>query len=87
MTCNSEKELQIERVTTYHLGVLQKDFESEVFDDNLMENVDEIHFVVNLDNDCTLGFRGDTIVKYAEVISGGDFMTMVIRISRGGVDQ
>ena len=48
-----------------------------------MENVDETHFVVNLDNGCTLGFRGDTTVKYAEVVSGGDLMTMVIRISGG----
>ena len=86
LTCNPEKELQIERATTYHLGVLQRDFKSEIFDENLMENVDEIHFVVNLDNGRTLEFRGDTIVKYAEVVSRGDSMTMVIRI-QGGVDQ
>ena len=51
-----------------------------------MENVDETHFVVNLDNGHTLGFRGDTTVKYVEVVSGGESMMMVIRIS-GGVDQ
>ena len=81
--CSLEKELQIERATTYHLGVLQRSFESVVFDDNLMENVDETHFVVNLDNGRTLGFRGDTTIKYAEVVSGGDLMTMVIRILVG----
>ena len=48
-----------------------------------MENVDETHFVVNLDNGCTLGFRGDTTVKYAEVVFGRDSMTMVVRISGG----
>ena len=48
-----------------------------------MENIDETHFVVNMDNGRTLGFRGDTTVKYAEVVSGGDSMTMVIRISGG----
>ena len=48
-----------------------------------MENVDETHFVVNLDNGRILGFRGDTIVKYDEVVSGGESMTMVIRISGG----
>ena len=46
-----------------------------------MENIDETHFVINLDNGRTLGFRGDTTVKYAEVVSGGESMTMVIRIS------
>jgi hypothetical protein len=46
-----------------------------------MENLDETHFVVNLDNGHTLGFRGDTSVTYAEVVSGRDSMTMVVRIS------
>ena len=75
--------MQIVRATTYHLGVLHKDFESGVFYDNLMENVEETHFVVNLDNGHTLGFKGDTTVKYAKVVFGGDSMTKVIRISRG----
>jgi hypothetical protein len=30
-----------------------------------------------------LGFRGDTTVKYADVVSGGDSMTIVVRISGG----
>ena len=80
---NPERELQIERATTYHLGVLHRGFESGVFDDNLIENVDETHFVVNLDNSRTLGFRGNTTVKYTKVVSGGDSMSMVIRISGG----
>ena len=33
-----------------------------------MENIEEMHFVVNMDNDRTLGFRGDILVKYAEVV-------------------
>ena len=81
LTCNSEKELQIEKTTTYHLGVQHRGFKSGFFDDNLMENVHETHFVVNLDNSRILGFRSNTIVKYAEVVSGGDSMTMVIRIT------
>jgi hypothetical protein len=54
------------------------------FNENVMENLDEMHFVVNLDNGHTLGFRGDTSVTYADVVSGGDSMTMVIRISGRG---
>ena len=30
-----------------------------------------------------MGFRGDTIVKYVEVVSSGESMTMVVRISGG----
>lgn len=83
LTCSPQKELQIEMHTAYHLGVLYRGFLSGDFDENLMENLDETHFVVNLDNGRTLGFRGDTTVKYAEVVSGGDSMTMVVRISGG----
>ena len=68
----------------YHLDVLQRGFQSGLFDKNLMENVYKIHFVVNIDNGLTLlGFGGDTIIKYAEVFFGKNSMTMVIRISRG----
>jgi hypothetical protein len=36
-----------------------------------------------MDNGHTLGFRGDTTMKYANVVSGGDSMPMVIRIYGG----
>ena len=48
-----------------------------------MENVDETHFVVNLDNGHTLGFKGDTTMKYAKVVFGRNLMTIVIRIFGG----
>ena len=51
-----EKELQIERSTVYHLGILKRGFETQLFDENLMENIDETHFVVNMDNGRNLGF-------------------------------
>jgi hypothetical protein len=80
--CSPEKERQIEMNTAFHLGVFKRRFQSRVFDENLMENLDETHFTVNMDNGHTLGFMGDTVVKYADVVAGGDAMTMVIRISR-----
>ena len=67
----------------YHLGVLHRGFQNGVFDKNLMENLDETHFMVNMDNGKALGFRGDTSVKYADVVAGGEAMTMVVRISGG----
>jgi hypothetical protein len=81
LSCSPEKERQIEMNTAYHLGVLQRGFPYRIFDENLMENLEETHFIVNMDNDRTLGFRGDTVVKYTDVVAGGDAMTMVIRIS------
>ena len=69
--------------TAFYLGILYRGFSNGTSDENLMENIDETHFVVNMNNKITLGFRGDITVSNAEVVSGGDSMTMVIRISRG----
>ena len=78
MTCSLQKETQIEMHTTYHLGVLHCGFQNGIFDKNLMENLDETHFIVNMDNGRVLGFWGDTSVKYADVVAGGEAMTMVV---------
>jgi hypothetical protein len=60
---------------------LQRRFQSGEFDENIMENLNETHFVVNSDNGHTLGFREDTSITYAEVVLGEDSMTMVLKIS------
>lgn len=61
-----------------HRGIL-----SGEFDENLMENIDETHFVVNCDNGRILGFFGNNVVKYADVVSSGQSMTLMVRISSG----
>lgn len=43
-------------------------------DENDVENADETHFVAN---GRTLGFSGEEEVKYADVVWGGECMTMV----------
>ena len=78
LICSPQKEIQIERNAVHHLEVLKRGFDSGLFDENLMENIDETHFVVNMDNGRTLDFRDDTSTKYAEVVSGGDSMTLVV---------
>ena len=72
--CSPKKESHIEMNTTYHLGVLHCGFQSGIFDENLIKNLDETHFTINMDNGHshhTLGFCGDTFVKYADVVVGG----------------
>jgi hypothetical protein len=85
LLCSPEKKFQIETEIAYHLGQLKKKFDNGELEDNLIENMDETHFVINMDNGKTLGFRGDDDVKYADVVSGGESMTLVVRIT-GGVD-
>ncbi|KAG0620447.1 hypothetical protein M758_4G216500 [Ceratodon purpureus] len=83
LICSPSKELHIEMHTAFHMGVLRRGFLSGIFHEHLMENLDETHFVINLDNGKTLEFRGDTSVKYTDVVSGGESMTLVVRISGG----
>ncbi|KAL3698368.1 hypothetical protein R1sor_012444 [Riccia sorocarpa] len=64
-----------------HLGLLCGQFQSGRLDENLVENIDETHFLINMDNGRTLGFRGDTQVKYADVVSGSQGMTMVVKVT------
>ncbi len=83
LSLSNAKEIQIQKMVAYHLGLLHRGFQSGQFDENLMENVDETHFVINMDNGRSLGFRGDSTVKYADVVAGGESMTLVVRISGG----
>ena len=59
------------------------EFQSGALNENFVENVDETHFVVNMDNGKTLGFRGDNDVKYSDVVSGGVGMPMIVRLTGG----
>lgn len=48
-----------------------------------MEIADETKFVINKDNRKNLGFMGDTKVKYADLVSSGEPISMMVRISGG----
>lgn len=64
------KEKFIERSIFFDLGLLRRGFESGLLYENHIENADETHFF-NMDNGKTLRFKGDSHVKYPNVISGG----------------
>lgn len=49
----------------------------------MIENMDETHFAINMDNGHTLGFKGESKVNYVDVASGGMRMTLALRISGG----
>ncbi|KAL3693634.1 hypothetical protein R1sor_007285 [Riccia sorocarpa] len=83
LSCNPAKQEYIDRSIAYHLGILCRGFQSGELDENLQENADETHFVINMDNGHTLGFRGDENVKYADVVSGGVSVTTVVKVTGG----
>ena len=47
--------------------------------------MNETNFIFNMDNGKTLGYHGSTKVNDADVVSGCDGFTMVLRL-RSGVD-
>lgn len=77
------KQLQIEKSVAYHLGELMLGFESGLLNEDRIENADETHFMFNMDNGRTLGIKGDKHIKYADVVSGGEPVTIVVRLSGG----
>ncbi|KAL3702045.1 hypothetical protein R1sor_020067 [Riccia sorocarpa] len=77
------KKVLLKAAAAYHMGVLCRGFQSGELDENLQENIDETHFIVNMDNGKTVGFRGDETVKYADVVSGGVAFTMVVKVTSG----
>ena len=77
------KECHVKMLTAFHLGVVQCGFPSREYNNNYIENVDEMHFVMNVDNRKTLRFCDNQVVKYVDVVSRGEAMTMVIRIIGG----
>ncbi len=59
------------------------EFESGQLNENQIENADETHFVFNMDNGRTVGFRSQEHVRYADVPSGNEGITMMVRITGG----
>jgi len=77
------RQQHIDKQIAFHLGQLAREFRAGTFDENLVENIDETHCKVNLDNGKTLGFRDDNDVKYADVVSDSMGMTLMIRLTGG----
>lgn len=60
------------------LGCTEREFNNGVLDEEDVENGDETHLLINVDNGMNLGFRGTEEVKYLDVTSGGEGMKVRI---------
>ena len=80
---SSEKQEEIEKSVAYHLGCIHRAFLNGSLKEEDVANADETHFIMNSDNGKTLGFVGDNDVKYLDVVSGGESITMMVLISGG----
>lgn len=62
---------------------MERGFESDALDENIIANARKMRFLSNTENDCTVGMQGDEHVKYADFISGYERITMMVSISDG----
>ena len=70
----------MERKVLSHLRCLQRRFESKLLDENMVDNLDETHFIFNMDSHKRLGFCGSNKVKYADKFSRCDDFSLVLRL-------
>lgn len=54
-----------------------------MYDEDTVFNMDETHFVINMDDGKTLALWGEKSIRYSDVVNGREGMTMVVKI-RGG---
>lgn len=67
---SEDKQIEIDRSIAVHLGRLKRQFEEGTLDPNQQYNMDESHFVIDLDDGKTLDFVGANTVKYRSIVSG-----------------
>lgn len=77
------KQEQIKREVAFPLRELVKDFRSNSLREEDVFSANETNFCINMDSHKTLALVGDTSVRYADVVSEDDGMTMMVLISGG----
>ena len=80
MWCSPQKEARIEMSVAYHMSDLHRGFKSGELREELICKMDETHFVINFENGRSLGLCGYENVKYADVVSGGEGMTIIVHL-------
>lgn len=80
---SDEAQQRIERRVSFFLGTVARQLMSGELKEENVENSDETHFLINCDDGKTFGFRGEEEVRYMDVTSGGEGMTMMVRLTGG----
>ena len=68
-------------MVAFHLEVLYQGFLFKEYKENYLENIDEMHFMITMDNSKTLGFCREQVIKY--VVFGREAMTLVVWLTGG----
>lgn len=81
-----EKQLFIDETVACHLGCMKRSFASGEINEDMVENTDATHFIFNMDNGRTIGFRGQEDIKCADVVSDDEGIIMIVRVTGGAHD-
>lgn len=81
MICGPEKEQEIEKSVSVHLGKLYRAFLRGDLDGDSISYMDQTCFKVGMDSKTTLEISCGEHVKYCEEGSGGENFTMMVRVS------
>ncbi len=65
------------------MGNIAREFQNGSFDENAVENVDETHFVYDMNDRYCLSRKGSQSVSCLDMVSGGELITIVLRIAGG----
>lgn len=77
---SAQKTDSIESEVVFHLGFLKRGFSKKMFDVDCVFNADKTNYSVNLDDGHTLAMKGNTEVKYSDVVNGDMGMTIMVMI-------
>lgn len=72
-----------DRLIANHLGKLKSRFAYGIYEQDLIFNLDETHFIIDFNNLKALGFSGECVVSYNELASVTEGFTLALLL-RGG---
>lgn len=76
-----EKTCALDKYVAHHLGHLKLGFENVELDEECISIANVTHVVINIDDGRTLGFENDQDIRYADITSGSEGMTIIVRIN------
>lgn len=78
LSVSATKQEIIDLEVAYHLGRLYREFENGDLNEEDSYNADETHFKLDTNDGRTLAMKGDESVRFADIVSGEDGMTMML---------
>lgn len=78
-----KKQIERDAVVVIHHGDLRRAFASGEPDEDMIRNMDDTSFHINMDEGTTLGYPGISDCKYLDVVSDGVSFLMMAQVSGG----